>query len=432
MIVTYVGSAFIISWEFMCCAMLLNIFAERKEQSNKYTEVLLIIAVVAAQFIILGLLQKVLVLKIIMGVLILVFGMYCLFEVTLLKSTIFVALFQSINLLCDFITLLVLGKFFGEKSVQIMADEIGAFLVSIISKIFMLFLIIILKRKLEEKSDDMLTDTEWLLLLVMPLVTIMSLTAIGFKYDLKTGETRDYVWIFVAIGLAMMNFMVFFLLEAILKRERKIRETEIVKERIEKETQLYYSISENYDLQRKMVHEFKNHISCIEELIKTERFHRLEDYLGDIDENLIGKVDSIDANHIIVNAILNTKYREAVEKGILMVLKVNDVSKIKLSDIDIVTILSNLLNNAIEACGKCEEKVIKVKFVMDDCQTVISVNNPMQVPPKMKQGNYMTSKNRNKDFHGYGINNIIDVVEKYHGKYFIECEDGFFKFTIII
>ncbi len=45
---------------------------------------------------------------------------------------------------------------------------------------------------------------------------------------------------------------------------------------------------------------------------------------------------------------LNTKYQEAISKNIVFVFKVNDLSKIVIDDEDLVVILANLLNNAIE------------------------------------------------------------------------------------
>ena len=52
---------------------------------------------------------------------------------------------------------------------------------------------------------------------------------------------------------------------------------------------------------------------------------------------------------------------------LFFVFKVNDLSKIVIEDEDLVVILANLLNNAIEACEKCEEKkTIKLKFVIEE------------------------------------------------------------------
>ena len=100
-------------------------------------------------------------------------------------------------------------------------------------------------------------------------------------------------------------------------------------------------------------------------LLKNKKYQELERFIDESNSDTAGKIDKIDTNHVIVNSILNTKYREAREKKIVFVVKVNDLSTLKIKDEDIVLILSNLLNNAIEACEKSERPVIKVKIMKE-------------------------------------------------------------------
>ena len=159
--------------------------------------------------------------------------------------------------------------------------------------------------------------------------------------------------------------MVFYLINSILKREMELRENKIFLERVKNETEMYRSISENYDKQRKREHEYQNHMQVISDLLKNKKYQELERFIDESNSDTAGKIDKIDTNHVIVNSILNTKYREAREKKIVFVVKVNDLSTLKIKDEDIVLILSNLLNNAIEACEKSERPVIKVKIMKE-------------------------------------------------------------------
>lgn len=84
---------------------------------------------------------------------------------------------------------------------------------------------------------------------------------------------------------------------------------------------------------------------------------KLAAYLEKMQEENLKLSDSIDTNHALINAILNSKYQEAKNKGITFVIKINDLSNIFISDEDIVVILYNLLNNAFEACEKCEKSL---------------------------------------------------------------------------
>lgn len=66
-----------------------------------------------------------------------------------------------------------------------------------------------------------------------------------------------------------------------------------------------------------------------------------------------------------------SRYIEETNKGIAFVVKINDLSNIGITDEDIVVILSNLLNNAIEACEQCESKMIKLKFAQQEEKNMV-------------------------------------------------------------
>ena len=195
----------------------------------------------------------------------------------------------------------------------------------------------------------------------------------------------------------------------------------------------FNSISENYEIQKKKSHEFKNHILCIESLLKAHEYDKASKYVRNISDTFIGEKNVINTNHVIINAILNTKYQEAISKNIVFVFKVNDLSKIVIEDEDLVVILANLLNNAIEACEKCEEKkTIKLKFVIEENLIVLSVKNTCSHPIIYSDNEIKTSKKDEPEMHGIGIKNIIQIIEKYNGEYVIKNENNEFSFSIII
>lgn len=196
---------------------------------------------------------------------------------------------------------------------------------------------------------------------------------------------------------------------------------------------MYRTVSENFAKQRRMTHEYKNQILCIESLIAAKNYDELEEYVSKVSGHLSTELDYIKTNNVIVDAILNSKYREILDKKIVFIFKINDLSEIGICDEDIVVILSNLLNNAIEACEKCnEKKVIKMKFVKEKDNVIISVKNTYDGELVIEDGEIQTSKKQDIDEHGIGIKNIIDVISKYQGSYAIQNNENEFYFSIII
>jgi len=225
---------------------------------------------------------------------------------------------------------------------------------------------------------------------------------------------------------------VFYLMRDIITREKLIQNDRIFKERMKSQTNMYRSMSDNFEIQRKRIHEYNNQIGCIEGMLLNENVEQALNYVTKITGGFKKEGNSIDTNNVIINAIINSKYKEALDKDIVMVIKVNDLSECAIVDEDIVIILSNLLNNAIEACGKMiEKRIIWLKFVIEDNMTIISVKNTVEKEVDIIDGVLITTK-ENKVEHGLGIKNVKESVEKYKGSYSLQFKENNFFFGIII
>ena len=140
----------------------------------------------------------------------------------------------------------------------------------------------------------------------------------------------------------------------------------------------------------------------------------------------------VNTDHVVVNVMLNRKYREACDQGIVMTMICGDLSGLMISEEDIVTLLGNLLDNAIEACGKIRQnKVIQFKMVVEDDQLVLSIRNPVEETLRIKDNRIVTSK-RNKEQHGIGLKHVDAVIRKNNGTSVLKCEDGWFTFAAMI
>lgn len=206
----------------------------------------------------------------------------------------------------------------------------------------------------------------------------------------------------------------------------------LIHEQTKNQMNLYQSMRERYEQQRRFFHDYKNQINCLQGMIESGQMKEAMKYISDLNGSFQRGEMCVNTNHVAVNVMLNRKYQEACEKGIVMAVVSGDLSKLTMSEEHIVTLLGNLLDNAIEACGKLEQnRVIQFKMVIEDAQLVLSIRNPVKESVRIKDNRIVTSK-RNKAQHGIGLLNVESVIRQNNGTAVLKCEDGWFSFTAMI
>ena len=354
-------------------------------------------------------------------------------KISLKKSFALAVLFDAFLLAMDYLVYLIIDWLALDSNLSEQLYGSGAVLAYLLVKVILFFFILVIRKQFGKKSIEMMLDTEWLRLLFFPVFTIAVIYAMLSVFEhVQTVEQANLLAV-IAFGMVGMNIVVFYLINDIVEREMKLHENKVFQIQAKNQLEMYKSISENFDNQKRKTHEYKNQISCIESLLEKKQYSKLEEYVKKIYGSMNNEPDAINTNNVIVNAILNTKYHEAEEKGIVFVFRVNDLSELKMKDEDVVTILSNLLNNAIEACELCENnKVIKFKFIQEDDMIIIAVKNTFNYDVIYENGEIKSTKTSSVDEHGVGIKNIIKTIEKYAGSYVIEDKNKEFFFSIII
>lgn len=429
----YIQSVLVVLLEILCCKIFFESFGSKRKADAFFVNVAGIAALIFFSCFIAVFLDKHLIWKEIVIILVTAAIMFGLLNMSFLKSIILSALFQGLVLLVDYFVLLLNVAVFQSIVVIEQVYYVQGSLLVVLGKAILFLIVLLISRSIGRKSSAVLLDSEWLRFLFFPIFTICTLIALVLTSgSIHNQETNDLFFV-IAFGLAGMNIVVFYLMNDILEREIQLRESKIFEMQVKNQTDMYRSVSENFDNQRKKTHEYKNQMMCIDALIEKREYGELEAYVQNICGKLNRELDAINTNHVIVNAIMNTKYQEALSKNILFVFQMNDLSVLKISDEDIVVILANLLNNAIEACEKCKGKrIIKVKFVIEDENVILSVRNTHENNLVFRDNDIQTSKETDMEEHGIGIRNIIQTIEKYGGSYVIRPDENEFYFSIVI
>ncbi len=183
---------------------------------------------------------------------------------------------------------------------------------------------------------------------------------------------------------------------------------------------------------RQISHGITTQLSAIETLLRHQKYQEAEEYLKSITDTVEQDMLPIHTNDVVVDALLNHRYILARSKNIKMQFDIQDLQGIRLRTTDMVSILSNALNNAIEACDKVKgSRVIELKILNSDSELLISVQNTVEQDVVIT-GNTIPTSKEDKFSHGLGLEGIHTVVERCGGKMFLECKDGIFKLVVVL
>lgn len=431
----YIADITILAVEIICYLIFFGIFARGKKikVKQKISAICLLISIV---YVCVHFLKNYTIVKLLMIMLTMLIVIRFLYEISAVKTIILTLLIQGIIGVIDYIVIMIVTARYNNIDILEDSTDLIGVLVIIASRIILFLFLIIIKRisVIKKKNVIDMSNKEWLQFLIFPIFTLI--TVIVMTNSMVTSYHEDIVNVYyvIAIVLIVLNMVVFHLINEILENSQRIREADVLKQQSIGQLELYNSLRKNYDIQRKRTHEYKNQIMCIDSLLKKKKYDKLEEYINSIFNRLDGQLDMVDTNNEVVNAVINAKYYEALQNDVLFILKINDLSHIKVSDEDIVTILSNLLDNAIEAAGQCDidKRTVGIKLLYEDDVLSIAVSNSYKTEPEIMEDGYMRTIKDDKEQHGLGIRNVVATLEKYNAEYIIDYKNGEFVFSIIM
>ncbi len=194
----------------------------------------------------------------------------------------------------------------------------------------------------------------------------------------------------------------------------------------------YEEVENMYRQMRGWRHDYKHHIQTMKAHLLMEQYRELDEYLSDLDADLDAVDTILKTGNVRIDAVLNSKLAVAKAKGIRVNAKAVVPEQLGLREVDLCVILGNLLDNAVEACDRQQEKerqFIRVYIEVLKGQLYIYVSNTMADDVRRSGVQYLSAK---RGSHGFGLMRIDKVVKKYNGYLNRQHEEGVFATEIML
>lgn len=159
-------------------------------------------------------------------------------------------------------------------------------------------------------------------------------------------------------------------------------------------------------------HDFRQSIHTLCELYDAGDSEALGRYLHEYADALPNSEHRFFCANPALNALLNYYQHIALQNGIRFSLKVKLPDSLPLPDVDLCSMVGNILENAINSCLKVEDRVIRFSILIEDEQLYLVATNSFDGKPRQKAGRYVST------FHAgdaLGLRSVSAVAESYGG-----------------
>ncbi|MBQ3149898.1 MAG: GHKL domain-containing protein [Clostridia bacterium] len=239
---------------------------------------------------------------------------------------------------------------------------------------------------------------------------------------------------YIIIGAAIVAIAVSVVISVVITRKRVNRsaESRIAEYQNEVITKHCEEVQSIYNMMRGWRHDYKNHIQVMRASLEMGNLTELSDYLGELSADLNTVDTLIKTGNVMADAILNSKLALCKARNIPCEVTATIPEECSVNDVELCVIIGNLLDNAIEACEKIEDKTqsfIRVYIGAFKNQFYISVSNSMIGTPVKKGKVYKSSKGED---HGFGLMRVDSIAGKYNGFVNRQFEEGVFATEIML
>lgn len=281
-----------------------------------------------------------------------------------------------------------------------------------------LWILLFIILKLCRHIDTDIPLSLWFTFLLIPVCIFASSAALipllGSSHLLR--PESDILHLVIQATLLFINIVLLEFLWKFTEYFQKEKEQSLLRQQLQYQEIHYQNLIRSSEQIQKIRHDMKNHLQTISILYATDKTDELPEYLRQTHKLLERSGQVISTGNPSFDAVLNIKLAEMGEKGISCSPALSVPRGLDLPFSDTVTVLGNLLDNAINSCTAASSIILSVTWQQGTL--FLHMENPCTA---VKKASY-----------GIGMKNVEEIVKKYSGTMNTEVKDGEYITDIIL
>lgn len=238
------------------------------------------------------------------------------------------------------------------------------------------------------------------------------------------GDVYQFLVILSVVSVIACISFIIYKFTVISKQERE------KKAQLETQLDFYKKKLENAQDTRKFRHDIKNNLYALNVLLNDGKSEEAIEYLNSLGGALNSTEPAFSTGNLLADAILSDKSEKAASSNTALSFE-GVIPDYGISNYDLCTVMTNALDNAIEACRELKNSRIAVASVLKDNCLTLSFVNPVTKKVLIKNGRIKTTK-ADRQNHGFGLDNIRSALKKYDGFLDVSCDDKQFTLDVTV
>lgn len=235
----------------------------------------------------------------------------------------------------------------------------------------------------------------------------------------------------VIFSMLILAAILFFNLNRQYEMEKKIMLLEKEKNALLEHD--YQTLKKVYAANAKLFHDFHNHIDVMYHYLLKDHTAEAVHYIENLRSPMQEIIQTAWVGDKAVDYLINSKIALVVSQNIQVGTNIEFPRSTNIQSVDLVAILGNLLDNALEAIRNVEDRFrfinLTIRRIND--MLVIKVENGCSVAPAEMNRSLQTSK-ADKTLHGWGLQSVRAAAERYDGTVETEYSNQIFRAVVTL
>lgn len=267
-----------------------------------------------------------------------------------------------------------------------------------------------------------------------PVVVVTAVSAMSVLLTLTgaaMGASRGY-GVLQAVCFWIITLLTYYMFYTVSKEYEQNLELIALRHKEELDEEMFHFSRESYEEMHQIRHEVKNHIAYIRALSECAEYDKLKEYLNVVSGETEELFHFVECGNDVINAVMNHAIKQARANDVEINYQIIVPPELPYRETDLCSLLSNLMDNAIEASVRSNVKqpIISVSIRPQQDYLFLRVSNPAE-GETARQPVLRTTK-ADKRLHGYGTKIIRRVAEQYQGSVKFEARDGQFVVDVML